>query len=136
MISMAKRFIRIAIPLIIICTIFIVWSWPRNLESIAEISENKVSQVTLQADFEDSVITLNSEAIKTLYTFSFSMPVYCKVLRFDCKSYNLTIVGSEGYKRLTLLENGTLWDGTWHYKVIAPASTTVSIEQWLQLAIS
>lgn len=136
MISMVKKFIAIAISLIVISTIFIVWLWPRNLESIAGIPDNEVSQVTLQADFENSVITLDSEAVKTLYAFSFSKPVYCNVLRFDCKSYNLTIVGSKGHKQLTLLENGTLWDGTWRYEATTLTSTTASIEQWLQLAIS
>lgn len=130
-----KKLIAIAIFLAIISCFFLIWLWPRSMESLVGIPNAKVSQVTLQADFEDATITLDSEAIGKLYTFSFFKPVYCKFLKFDGKSYNLTVFGNNEFKQFTLLEDGTLWDGTWSYKSVPTTPAKTSIQQWLQLAI-
>lgn len=130
---MRKKFL-LAVPVGICCLVLIIWLYPRTIESLTGISKEKILSWSLEQQSSDAGVTDESN-LEYFYSLSFSRPIYCSALTYNCVAYDVFLESEEGGRRFTLLEDGTLWDGTWRYSLIGGARAHSDLVNWLQCSV-
>lgn len=124
-----KRIVLLAA--VILIAVFCVW-WlrPRSVESLVGAPVGGVGQAVLEEGLGDGETDV-SGGLEELYGFSFTRPVFCGALTYQGTGYNLSLVVGNHVQRWTLVDDGTLWDGTWRYALSGGQAARERLAAWL-----
>ena len=106
------------------------WLWPRSVGSLTGVPTELVKQAVLKESFTEEEIDV-SGGLEELYGFSFARPVFCGALTYQGTGYNLSLVVGNHVQRWTLVDDGTLWDGTWRYALSGGQAARERLAAWL-----
>lgn len=116
---------------VILIAVFCVW-WlrPRSVESLVGAPVGGVGQAVLEEGLGDGKTDV-SGGLEELYGFSFARPVFCGALTYQGTGYNLSLVVGNHVQRWILVDDGTLWDGTWRYALSGGQAARERLAAWL-----
>lgn len=126
-----------------VCLVVVAFlTWPRSIESLVGIPPEKVTFWGLEAySSENEGLSISSqtegrsaeEDLRYLYGLTFSWPTWSPNLYYETgsASYSLVFSGADGQKRFDLLEDGTLWDGTWRYSLVGGETALAGLQELL-----
>jgi len=141
---MKKRLIYLLLAIAVISAV-LLWTWPRGMEQLSNIPAKEVFLAQLEPQFDEQPGTKQSfeEApglVAELYAFRFSRPLPQDSLNFHCNGYNLFLCieeapGNVRREMFVLLEDGTLWDGTWSYRLAGSEDDRKALKLWIETVL-
>ncbi len=142
---MKKRLIYLLPLAIAVISAVLLWTRPRGMEQLSNIPEKEVFLAQLKPQFDEQPGTKQSfkedpGLVAELYAFRFSRPLPCASLNAHCKGYNLLLCieeapGNVRRERFVLLEDGTLWDGTWSYRLVGSEDDHKALKLWIETVL-
>lgn len=143
-----RRLILLGCAVGICLVLLVLWLRPRSMEALVGAPPESLTFWGIESntgETEDMAITSlasdgsisGEEALEYLYGLTFSRPELSPVLSYEngCGHYSLAFTwGGRAAKRFDLLEDGTLWDGTWRYSLAGGETAVAELRDWLGAA--
>lgn len=147
----SKRAVLLALGLCaaaVCLVLLILWLRPRSMEALVGAPPESLTFWGIESntgETDDMAITslasdgnISGEgALEYLYGLTFSRPGLSPVLSCEngCGRYSLAFTWEgRAAKRFDLLEDGTLWDGTWRYSLAGGETAAAELRDWLDAA--